>query len=204
MTTSMQQHFPGIPKPSKTTPVLTEEEIQRLLTAAQLHSIRDSTMITTALFTGLRNAELIGLTIECIAPYTEVSTVLELPAQIAKGHRPRQIPLHPDLRAKLQNFLCWKEENYEPLHPDSPLFLSKFRKQPLSTRDFQRIVNHLSKTAIHRRIHPHTLRHTFATRALRMSNLRVTQKLLGHANVQTTQRYTHPSTDDMEKAIRNM
>jgi len=184
--------------------ILLKDESDKILTVAQNTSFRDFTMISLALFTGLRNSELIHLTVFCIAPYSEITDNLEVPGIIAKGGRARSIPLHPDIKALLKKWLEWKENNSEPVSTQSSLFLSKRTKRQLSQRDFQRIVKDISIEAIGRSVNPHVLRHTFATRLLQKSNLVIVQKLLGHVNIQTTQIYTHPNRDDFSSAIDSM
>lgn len=181
--------------------ILTQTESDRILQFSKNYSTRDFTMISLALFTGLRNSEVVNLTIFCIAPYNQIIDQLEVPGTIAKGNKARTIPVHPDLLVILTNWLKWKVDHDELTTLRSPLFLSSRTKNKLSQRDFQRILNQISIKAIGRAIHPHVLRHTFATRLLAKSNIRVVQKLLGHANIQTTQIYTHPNNDDCSSAI---
>jgi len=184
--------------------VLIDSEIIMLKVVASETYTRDWMIITLALGTGLRNSELCDLTIECFRPLDEISSILDLPGTIAKGGSPRQIPLHPDLRVSLQNFLTWKIENYQRIYGTDYLFQTKFTHKKLNPRDIQRIVRSLSLRSIGRPIHPHVLRHTFATRLLSVSNLRIVQKVLGHKNISTTQIYTHPSTDEISDAIKKM
>lgn len=72
---------------------------------------------------------------------------------------------------------------------------------PLGVRQVQRIIRHASRYAIGREIHPHLLRHTFATRLMKKTSLRVVQQLLGHKSIQSTQVYTHPNSEDYQEAI---
>ncbi len=180
---------------------LLSDECQLLYAEAQFYSLRNFSIIFLALNTGLRNAELCHLTIECIKTYEVITNVLTLPGKIAKGGISRDIPLNTNTREVLENFLLWKVQNNEEISPISPLFVSKFAKKILSPRDIQRIVSAVSSKAIGRSINPHILRHTFATRLLQVSNLAVVKQILGHKNIQTTQIYTHPSHDDMSKAV---
>ena len=184
--------------------ILLENEIIDLKAYTRGRYFRDYMMICLALGTGLRNSELINLRVENIRPLDEISSILDLPAAIAKGNTGRQIPLHPDLRTLLEEFLKWKWDHGENIDPAALLFLSKFTRHNLSPRDFQRLVRSLSLAAIGRPIHPHVLRHTFATRLLTVSNLRVVQKVLGHKNICTTTVYTHPSQDEVFTAISKM
>lgn len=183
---------------------LTENEIYSLKTFASHGSSRNWMMISLALGTGLRNSELVNLTVEIIRPYDEITCCAELPASIAKGSQPRQIHLRADIRESLQKFLTWKWDHGEQIDPEALLFVSKYTHRPLSPRDFQRMLRSLSLKAIGRAIHPHVLRHTFATNLLSVSNMRIVQKALGHKNISTTQIYTHPSNNEISDAINNL
>lgn len=184
--------------------ILLEEEIIPLKQAAAASYFRDFVMISLALSSGLRNSEIVNLTVECIRPLDEISNILDLPGTIAKGGNPRQIPLHPDLRSLLQEFLEWKWNMGEQIDGSALLFISRYTHKPLNPRDFQRRLRSISLSAIGRAVHPHVLRHTFATKLLAVSNLRIVQKLLGHKNISTTQIYTHPSNNELLTAIKKM
>jgi len=176
-------------------------EIQKLLTAAKRQSARDFAMVYLALSTGLRVSELVGLFVEDVCPFGEVSRILTVPKRIGKNGKTRTIPLNQDTRSVLTDFIRIKGNSHQFLNSDSFLFVSMHTKNPLSTRDFQRIVKKLSNISINRSISPHTLRHTFATRLLRHTNLRVIQETLGHAWLNTTQIYTHPDKNDCIEAV---
>jgi site-specific recombinase XerD len=182
---------------------INETEIQKLLSAAQQNCTRDFVMIFLALSTGLRVSELVGLFIEDVRPFGEVSRIITVPTRIGKNCKKRDIPINHDTRTILTKFIILKDSLRESYGSDSFLFVSKVSKKPLSSRDFQRIVHDLSVKSIGRAITPHTLRHTYATRLLKHTNLRVIQELLGHARVQTTQIYTHPDTNDFISAVDN-
>ncbi|MBA7542218.1 Tyrosine recombinase XerC [subsurface metagenome] len=160
-------------------------------------------MIYLALSTGLRCSELVGLYIEDVYPFGQVSRILTVPKRIGKNNKKREIPINHDTRIFLSHFMEMKSIRNQFTNSDSFLFVSHYTKKPLSSRDFQRIVHDLSVSSIGRAITPHTLRHTYATRMLRHTNLRVIQELLGHARVQTTQIYTHPDTNDFVNAVDN-
>lgn len=184
--------------------ILLEEESTKILLEAKKSDYRDEMMIRFALGTGLRNSELLGLAIENIAPYGIITNTMDLPSYIAKGGHPRSIPIHPDIRLALEDWIRIKEFRKEPIKPESLLFVSHKTHSPLAPRDFQRLVHNISIKAIGRSITPHTLRHTFATRLLAKSNLRIVQIVLGHRNIQTTQIYTHPSNNEISDAINKL
>lgn len=184
--------------------ILLDNEIDLLLAGAKYESIRDYTMIFLALNTGLRNGEIVGLTVECIRPFEVVSNFLQVPRSIGKGGLSREIPLRADTREALINFLIYKVDSGEGDLSSNFLFVSKYTFRKLSPRDFQRMLYKVSVKTLGRSIHPHVLRHTFATKVLANSNLRIVQKLLGHKNISTTQIYTHPNSNDLVDAINHL
>ena len=193
-------------RPAPTSPphILLEHEIESLLYLAKQVDRRAYMMILLAVNTGLRNSELIGLDIEDVTPYGEITPILEVRAAIAKNHEPRSIPLRPLVRHELGLYvksICNSESSSAG---NLPLFRSLRGPRRLSPRDFQRLLHDLSVQALGRKIHPHMLRHTFATRLLRVSNLRIVQQILGHKNLQSTQIYTHPSSDDLADAVNKL
>lgn len=183
---------------------INEVEINKLLSAASKQSTRDFTMISLALAAGLRCSEVIGLYIEDVAPYGDVSTVLIVPQRIGKNEKKREIPITIETRDIITKFLHSNYRRHSHSKPDSFLFVSRYTNRPLSNRDFQRIVKELSIISISRAITPHVLRHTFATRLLKHTNLRVIQELLGHSSIQTTQIYTHVDIEDAREAVNNV
>jgi len=189
---------------STTLSVLSPEEKIKLLSYSGQINYRDYIMIKLALLTGIRNSECVQLTVFCIAPYGTVYNYLEIPNVIAKRGQGRSLPLHPDLKHDLTEFLSWKFKNKEEIETGSALFVSARAKKQLNTRDFHRIVYTHSLNSIGRPIHPHTLRHTFATELLSKSNLAIVQEALGHKSIQSTQIYLHPSTNDVLKAINQL
>lgn len=73
-----------------------------------------------------------------------------------------------------------------------------------TTRQIQRIIKAAGIQSIGREIHPHILRHTFATRLMTKTSMRVVQQLLGHSNLTSTQIYTHPNNVDLQEAIDSL
>lgn len=182
---------------------ITELEISELLSLAKYSYPRDFTMIFLALSTGLRVSEITGLFIEDVCPFGEITKELTVPSRIGKNGKKRYIPLNQETRDVLSDWLKFRHFGGDVLDPDNFLFVSRYTKNPLSSRDFQRIVKDLSVRSIGRPISPHTLRHTFATRLLKHTNIRIIQELLGHAWLNTTQIYTHPDKTDCIDAIDN-
>lgn len=201
MPTYLQPTFAGFDRPKKAVEVLTRAESEKLLEMARTGLIRDFIMIETVLFTGLRCAELIGLNIEHVMPFEMIGRSLTVTADIAKGHKAREIPIHPQLRIDLELYLGERAKMGFSSNEWEPLFISQKTGRRLSTRDFQRITRRIGIEVIGRPINPHMLRHTFATRLLENSNLRVVQMALGHTSLASTQVYVHPNSDDMSRAV---
>ncbi|GAH51596.1 unnamed protein product, partial [marine sediment metagenome] len=68
----------------------------------------------------------------------------------------------------------------------------------------ERITRNAAMKSLGRPVHPHVLRHTFASRLMRTTNSRVVQELLGHQHMSTTQIYMHPNQEDKKKAIQSL
>ena len=83
-------------------------------------------------------------------------------------------------------------------------FTTKNIDKPLSTRQVERIIRAAALKCLGRPVHPHALRHTFASRLMRKTNARIVQELLGHKNLSSTQIYTHPNGEDLKDAINQI
>ena len=99
----------------------------------------------------------------------------------------------------------WMERRSTLPDPRGRLF-STLKGGPVSPRYLQQMVKRMvARAGIEKEIHPHSLRHSFATDLYRKSkNLRITQKALGHASVATTEIYTHIVDDEMEEAMKSL
>jgi integrase/recombinase XerC len=143
---------------------------------------------------GLRVSELCGLNIDSI-DFTE-----GLVRVLGKGRKERIVPLH---RRALAAVSLWLSDAREDVvRADSPrnaLFLNR-RGHRLGSRDVRRI---LDNRVARGHVHPHALRHTYATHLLEGgADLRVVQELLGHESLTTTQLYTHVSKSRLQKIHR--
>jgi integrase/recombinase XerC len=152
---------------------------------------RDRAILELFYASGLRLSELAGASLEDLNLSGRVIRVL------GKGRKERLIPFNPQTASAIKNMLsdhaglaggAGKTRRGEK----SPLFLN-LRGRRLTTRSIDRIVRqHVKTAAINTGISPHALRHTFATHLLQAgADLRSIQELLGHAQLTTTQRYTH-------------
>ena len=111
-----------------------------------------------------------------------------------KGGKERLQPIDRDTVAMLDDYLAARRQAGQPAAVGDPLFLNRFATR-LSDRSYRSIVDkYMEQAALAKHISPHALRHTFATRLLdNGADIRAVQELLGHADIGTTQLYTHVS-----------
>jgi integrase/recombinase XerC/integrase/recombinase XerD len=152
---------------------------------------------------GLRVGEIVKLAWLDVAWLGNVKDLLEVPAHAAKGRHVRRLPITPWLKDQIRLHLQWADEHGGG-KPAGYLLGNPPNGPPPTVRSFERQVAALGRAAIGQRITPHTLRHTFATRLLEVSDLRVVQEALGHRRVNTTQIYTHPGPDRLLSCMQRM
>jgi len=152
------------------------------------------------LLTGIRVGELSQLLVSDLFIGDTPVTSLRVRAEIAKTKKERTIPISSELSGLLK---LWYMRHHSPLHRDGSywLFPGRGKTGHVSTRQIERSTATISTRALGRAINPHRLRHTFATRLLKVSNTRIVQVLLGHKSLQSTQIYTHPDGEQLQQAI---
>jgi len=189
---------------------LTTDECSILLTAflgdtelklCSQKRMRNYAMVLFMLDAGLRVGEMLQLRVNDLYVEKIPVTTLAVRAEITKTKVERLIPCTRRILDTLETMI----RHYRPwssLNPDRFAFCKLNHAKPISARMVQMLVEHWSKAAIGRKITPHTLRHTFATRLMAKTNIRVVQKLLGHKSITSTQIYTHPNHEDLTGAIK--
>lgn len=147
---------------------------------------RDQAILELLYGCGLRVSEIAGLKLEHFDEEERFFRVT------GKGNKTRMVPMGSKAFEALQNFLRHERISLVKPHTTGLVFLS-VRGRGLSTDRIRQIVKERAKQAgIDQRIYPHLLRHSFATHLLEGgADLRVIQELLGHADIATTQIYTH-------------
>lgn len=170
---------------------LTEEETGRLIDTVMpkdWRGLRDKAILETFYSTGVRISELVGLNIDDMDFISGVAKVR------GKGKKERLVPIGEHAIRAIREYLSAREKQ------SSVLFVNKNGTR-LSTRGTRGVVHkYIQLAALNRKVSPHTLRHSFATHLLdRGADLRSVQELLGHANLSTTQIYTHLTTEKLKK-----
>ena len=164
--------------------VLSKEEINAMLESTL--NLRHRLILMSLYYTGIRLHELVNLRWEDIDFDRDI-----IHLKVTKGSKERELFLHQNLK-QLINLFSLKKEGL--------VFMSNLGKK-YDKRTVQMIVrNAAAKAGIKKKVTPHTLRHSFATHLLEAgADIRHIQKLLGHANLQTTQIYTHIANKDINK-----
>jgi len=191
---------------------LTVEECRQLLeilssrtgTPGQIRKgIRNQAVALLMLDAGLRVSETTGLRVSDLMFNGRPVTSLIVRAEIAKNHKERQIPVSE----RLAEALSLMDLNYwTPILPNSGAFafIEGKSNKPICRRQVHRIIGKAAAKAFGRDVHPHMLRHTFASRLMRVTDMRTVQAMLGHSNITSTQIYTHPNETDKHSAIEKM
>jgi len=194
------------PKQGRSLPrTLSGEEIERLLKAAAARDgaggLRLVALVELAYASGLRVSELLGLRVEAVRRDPAFLIVR------GKGGKERLAPLNASAREAVKTWLIARDAARPDKAPDSPwLFPSASARGHLTPRRFAQLLDQAALDAgiDPARVSPHVLRHAFATHLLEGgADLRVVQTLLGHADIATTQIYTHVATDRLAQVVRD-
>jgi integrase/recombinase XerD len=187
------------PKTWKTLPhVLDLSEVERLLEAPPPQTplgLRDRAMLELLYATGVRVSELVGLKL------MDVDLEEGLVRLQGKGQKERVVPMGQEAIDWLKGYLqVWREMDKK----GSPYLFLTTRGGPMTRQRFWQLVKSYARAVgITKRISPHTLRHSFATHLLeRGADLRAVQELLGHADLSTTQIYTHVARSHLAKVYK--
>ena len=182
------ERLPLPAKERKLPQILGEGEIERIIQACVGPSLldrRDRTLLETVYGCGLRASE------ACALRTADVDFAGGVIRVTGKGDKERIVPLVGKSRQVLQRYVEETRSGFRP--KDDRLFVSRSGKH-LRREDLWRIVQkrgHKAGIPLSR-LHPHVLRHSFATHLLRRGmDLRTLQELLGHSSIGTTERYTH-------------
>lgn len=179
--------------------VLTVEEIDRLIDSidtSTTNGVRNATMLELLYSCGLRVSECCGLRFQDIHIEQRYLRVM------GKGSKERLIPMSDTAVARIEDYIPIRQENTEKPGYRDYLFLSRLGR-PLSRQMVFMVIRDQARAAgIERRISPHTLRHSFATHLLEGgASLAAIRDMLGHADIATTEIYTHVELSGLRDEI---
>ena len=191
----------------KETEFLTEEEIIAILRIPDRRTLqgkRDYAILLTLLTSGLRKAEICNLKVKDLKTYRN-QAIIDV---IGKGNKFRRIPLNGETLIAVQDYLKATKNGTDS---SCPLFRTLGKHGPYDQAGLTpKAVDCLIKSAarkalIRKRIHPHVMRHTFATTLLDKGvDLKTVQDLMGHSHIRTTERYLHSTDDRKVEAIERL
>ena len=171
--------------------VLSVQEVERLLDEPNLGTLdgyRDKTMLELLYATGMRVSELVNV------PVKNVDMKMQYVIVMGKGSKERMLPLGRTALHYLEHYLSVVRPQLLHGKPDvaSELFVTGWGGPMTRERFYEIIVAYGKSAGISKRVTPHMLRHSIATHLLNNgTDLRIVQELLGHADISTTQIYTH-------------
>ena len=176
---------------------VTEDQVERLLAAPDVHEslgLRDRAMLELIYASGLRVSELVGLHTVQVSLQDAVLRVT------GKGSKERLVPFGQEAGAWLQRYLGESRPRLLGERSSEDLFVTT-QGHGMSRQMFWKLIRKYALMAgITQHLSPHTLRHAFATHLLNHgADLRVVQMLLGHADISTTQVYTHVARERLRQ-----
>jgi integrase/recombinase XerD len=181
--------------------ILSEEEVSALLDAASQRpgpeGLRLKALVELCYATGMRASELVGLPLATVQRDPRVIVVR------GKGDRERMVPLNEPARAAVRAYLDVRENFLHGGRANPYLFPGR-DDRPISRQRFFQLLKELASAAgiEQQRVSPHVLRHAFATHLLNNeADLRSVQKMLGHADISTTQIYTHVLDERLRQLV---
>jgi len=191
---------------------ISEDEIQKLIvwfrmnndcTGGEATRLRNYLLFCLMLDAGLRVGEVTKLAWADLWQQDGPVHTLYVRTEITKTHSARYVPLTGRIKEAIKLIVDrWCSFVNKCEETVFPYGLSGFLN--ITTRQVERIIKKASTAAIGRSISPHVLRHTFASRLMRTSSIRVVQELLGHKRITSTQIYTHPNSTDLTTAINSL
>ena len=178
------------PRQEKRVPsFLSEEEMTHLLEVPPSKKpldLRDKAILELLYASGIRVSELVGISLE------DVNVGERLVRVRGKGKKERLVPFGRMAGERLAEYIRVRASLVQDRVGEKGLFVN-YKGRRITPRSVERMVDkYIHRTAVKRKISPHSLRHSFATHLLsRGADLRVIQELLGHESLATTQKYTH-------------
>ena len=180
---------------------LTQAEVEQLLAApdtSKPHGLRDRTMLEVLYATGLRVSELVGLQIR------EVDLEASFLRTLGKGSKERIVPLGDVAIDYLEKYLRESRPHFLRGRLANPFLFLTQQGGPMTRQYFwQLIIRYGRRCNLSKKLSPHVLRHSFATHLLENgADLRAVQVMLGHADISTTQIYTHVTRERLKQVYR--
>lgn len=203
----MSTYSSSVVRPPKT---LTEREIAQLLrvTGQYRDGFRDHVILSVALATALREHEILALNVGDVFDAdgrARRHVCLKVFKRCTKKPAPQEIMLPDSLRSKLEKLRELKRATGQDLSDDAPIFVSRLGRR-LSERQLRTAFRQWQiRAGFDRRFKFHELRHTACTAIYRKTRcIRTTQRFARHASILSTMLYTHPTDDELARAVQEL
>lgn len=176
----------------------TENEMDALLEANKKREDkfkdRDQAILLLLFYSGLRASELVNL------KFSELDMTHRLMTILGKGNKERLVPFTNEAKTALSSYITGSRDELLK-GKESPYVFLNSKGEKLTVRGLEYLLTAIEKkTGLYGRIHPHMLRHSFATKLLNKgADLRTIQELLGHESIGTTAIYTHVAYENMKE-----
>ena len=185
-----------LPKRPRVTPeFLYDDEVEKMFAAIDLDTprgMRDYTVLFLLYTSGLRVSELVGLTLKDIDLTARIMKVR------GKGQKDRIVPISDEFKTQYESYLLISRPAFVKKKRHTKVFVNQ-KGDPITPAGVRYLLKEIMRvSASFLNVTPHMLRHTFASHMIKKgADLRSVQELLGHANLSSTQIYTHIAKDDM-------
>ena len=196
---------------SESPPTLEREECSKLLDTLlnnastfnkKRKAIRNHCMALLMLDAGLRVGELVSLRLNDLFFNREPVRSIFIKPHMTKNKVEHSIPVSNRLSKSLVAYYD-SQPQFKNFKGNHFAFTSVRTDRQITTRQVERIICSAGWSALGRPVHPHVLRHTFASRLMRVTNSSTVQGMLGHKYLSSTQIYCHPNEDDKRQAIES-
>lgn len=181
------------------------KQLLQVISPSSPFGVRDIAMIQLALNTGVRVSELTGLDVKHVWFKEAPQTLLDLPPEICKYNRSRQIPLNSGAREAITQLIRFLRMRGFSTHPDAPLLTDR-RHNRLPPREVQRCMQvYRERAGLALRVTPHTLRHSFASRLTENgASPYEIKELMGHRELRTSHIYVFNQPHKLAAAVERL
>ena len=181
--------------------VLSDSEFKKLEAALPSLSLQESAILSLLLYCGLRVGEVAQLILKDLEDLDSTSPSVHIRAAISKFGHGRFVPIPQKAHKYIHDYIFLYTPKPQPFQPGSFLFPGTAGRPHKSVHGLEQMVDRIGRRLFHKHITPHWLRHTYATRLLKFSNIREVQLCLGHMKLSSTEVYTHPTNKDLSKSV---
>ena len=194
------EYFDSPKKHSKLPQTVSEDEMRILIESIEIHNekdVRDKAMISLMYATGIRVSELCNIKLDDLSLSHNSMNIY------GKGNKERIVFIDDETKRLLTEYIKVYRDSF--LKKDTPyLFLLNNGNKMTRNRFYNILQKRVLNSSLTKRIHPHMIRHTFATELLNHdADLRSIQELLGHSDISTTTIYTHVNNKKIIEEYRN-